>query len=142
MGNWLRKNIRGDTKAKKIHWGLCKKNGLEHTEKWYEEVPERALENEQVKVLCDTNVHCDNVIEEREPDIVLIDKKERKRIIMNIAIPADVRVGDKERDKIVKYQDLKRGTGRLWKLKIVDVVPLVTGALESVTKNLMGGLKN
>ena len=95
-----------------------------------------------MKVLCDTNVHCDNVIEEREPDIVLIDKKERKRIIIDIAIPADVRVGDKERDKIVKYQDLKRGTGRLWKLKIVDVVPLVTGALESVTKNLMGGLKS
>ena len=37
--------------AKKVHWDLCKKNGLEHTEKWYEHDPERAVENEEVKVL-------------------------------------------------------------------------------------------
>ena len=28
-----------------------KKNGLEHTEKWYEHVPEGEVENEEVKVL-------------------------------------------------------------------------------------------
>ena len=29
---------RHNNKAKKVHWVLCKKNGLEHTEKWYEQV--------------------------------------------------------------------------------------------------------
>ena len=33
-----------------------------------------------------------------------------------------------------KYQDLKREIGRLWKLKMVEVVPVVRGALGSVTK--------
>ena len=33
-----------------------------------------------------------------------------------------------------KYQDLKREIGRLWKLKMVEVVPAVIGALGSVTK--------
>ena len=33
-----------------------------------------------------------------------------------------------------KYQDLKREIGRLWKLKMVEVVPVVIGALGSVTK--------
>ena len=33
-----------------------------------------------------------------------------------------------------KYQDLKREIGRLWKLKTVEVVPVVIGALGSVTK--------
>ena len=33
-----------------------------------------------------------------------------------------------------KYQDLKREIGRLWKLKMVEVIPVVIGALESVTK--------
>ena len=42
--------------AKKVQWDLCKKNGLQHTGKWYEHVPERALENEEVKVLWDVNV--------------------------------------------------------------------------------------
>ena len=33
-----------------------------------------------------------------------------------------------------KYQNLKREIGRLWKLKMVKVVPVVIGALGSVTK--------
>ena len=65
----------------------------------------------------DINVQCDNVIEARRPDIILIDKKERKGLIINIAVPADVRLGEKEREKMEKYQNLKREIGRLWKLK-------------------------
>ena len=33
-----------------------------------------------------------------------------------------------------KYQDLKREIRRLWKLKMVEVVPVVIGALGSITK--------
>ena len=109
--------------AKKVHCDFCKKNGLEHTEKWYEHIPEGVVENEEVKVLWDINVQCDNVIEARRPDIIVINKKERKGIIIDIAVPADVRVGEKEREKVEKYQDLKREIGRLWKLKMVEVVP-------------------
>ena len=47
----------------------------------------------------DINVQCDNVIEARRPEIIVIDKKERKGIIIDIAVPADVRVGGKEREK-------------------------------------------
>ena len=98
---------------------------MEHTEKWYEHIPEGVVENEEVKVLWDINVQCDNVIEARRPDIIVINKKERKGIIIDIAVPADVRVGEKEREKVEKYQDLKREIG---------VVPVVIGALGSVTK--------
>ena len=42
---------RHDNVAKKVHWDFCKKNGLEHTEKWYEHVPEGVVENKEVKVL-------------------------------------------------------------------------------------------
>ena len=104
---------RHDNVAKKIHWDFCKKNGFEHTEKWYEHVPEGVVENEEVKVLWDINVQCDNVIEARRPDIIVIHKKERKGIIIDIAVPTDVRVGEKEREKVEKCQDLKREIGRL-----------------------------
>ena len=79
-------------------------------------------------------MQCDNVIEARRPDIIVINKKERKGIIIDIAVPADARVGEKEREKVEKYQDLKREIRRLWKLKMVEVVPEVMGALGSVTK--------
>ena len=39
---------RNDNIAKKVHWDFCKKNGLEHTEKWYEQIPEGVVENEEV----------------------------------------------------------------------------------------------
>ena len=133
---------RHDNVAKQVYWDLCIKNGSKNTEKWYEHIPEGALENEEVKVLWDINVQCDNVIEGRRPDIILIDKKERKGIIIDIAVPADVRVGEKERKKVENYRDLKREIGRLWRLKIVEVVPVVIGALEVSQKNLMGGLKS
>ena len=94
---------RHNNVAKKVHWNPCKKNGLEYTEKWYGHVREGAVENEEVKVLWGINVQCDKVIETRRTDIILIDKKERKGIIIDIAVPADVRVGEKEWEKMEKY---------------------------------------
>ena len=76
---------------------------MDHTENWYEYVPEGVVENEEIKVLWDINVQCDNVIEARRPHTIVIDKKERKGIIIDIAVPADVRVGEKEREKVEKY---------------------------------------
>ena len=73
---------------------------MEHSEKWYEHASEGAVENEDVKVLWDINIQCDNLIEARQPDLIVIDKKEQKGIIIDIAIPADVRVEEKEKEKV------------------------------------------
>ena len=107
---------RHDNVAKKVHWDICKKNGLEHSEKWYEHAPEGAVENEEIKVLWDINIQCDNLIEAREPDLIVIDKKEQKEIIT-----------------VEKYQDLKKEIRRLWKLRHVEIVPVVIGALVSAS---------
>ena len=81
------------------------------------------------------------MIEARRTDIILIDKKDRKGIIIDIAVPTDVRVGEKETEKVEKYHDLKREIGRLWRLKIVEVIPLVIGALRNVTKEFDGWIE-
>ena len=78
---------RQDNVARKVHWDLCQKDRLEHKEKWYGHIPEGAVENEEVKVLWHINVQCDNVIEARRPNIILLAKKERKGIIIDIAAP-------------------------------------------------------
>ena len=41
----------------------------------------------------------------RQPDLIVIDKKEQKRTIIDIAVPADAIVEEKE--KLEQYQDLK-----------------------------------
>ena len=123
---------RHDNVAKKVHWDICKKNRLEHSEKWYEHVPEGAVENEEIKVLWDINIQCDNLIEARQPDLIVIDKKEQKGIITDIAVPADVRLEEKEKEKVEKYQNLKKDTRRLWKLRNVEIVLVVIGAPGSI----------
>ena len=53
-------------------------------------------------------------------------------IIIDIAVPADVRVEEKE--KVEKCQDLKKEIRRLWKLRNVETLPVVIGALGSVSR--------
>ena len=124
---------RHDNVAKKVYWDISKTNGLEHSEKWYEHAPEGAVENEEIKVLWDINIQCDNLIEARRPDLIVIDKKEQKGIITDIAVPADIRVEEKEKDKVKKYQDLRREIRRLWELRNVEIVHTVIEALGRVS---------
>ena len=63
---------------KRVHRDIRKKNGLEHSEKWYEHVPEGAVNNEEIKVLWDINIQCDNLTQARRPHLIVIDKKEQK----------------------------------------------------------------
>ena len=67
---------------------------------------EGAVENKEIKVLSDINIQCNNRIEARRTDLIVIKKKEQKGIIIDI-VPADVRVEEKEK-KMEKYQDLKK----------------------------------
>ena len=64
-----------------------------------------------IKVPRDINIQSDNLIEARRPDLIVIDKKEQKGIINDITVPADVTVEEKE--KVEKYQDLKKEIRRL-----------------------------
>ena len=67
---------RHNNVEKKVHWDICKKNRLEHSEKRHEHVPEGVVENEEIKVLSDIDIQCDNLIEAKQSDLIVIDKKE------------------------------------------------------------------
>ena len=125
---------RHDNIAKLVHWKLCEKYNLEKHEKWYEHVPEGVVENEEVKLIWDINIQCDNVIEARRPDLILVNKNMKSCIIIDVAVPGDCRVYDKESEKIEKYQELKRELKRIWSLRKVQVVPVVVGALGCVSE--------
>ena len=66
-----------------------------------------------IKVPRDINIQSDNLIEARRPDLIVIDKKEQKGKINDITVPADVTVEEKEKEKVEKYQDLKKEIRRL-----------------------------
>ena len=51
-------------------------------------------------------------MEVKRPNLILVDKKAKLCIIIDVAIPGDYRIRSKEIEKIEKYQKLKRGFGR------------------------------
>ena len=65
------------------------------------------MESENFKILRDFTVQCDRKIDARRPDLVFIGKKEREVVIIDVAIPGDDRVKDKELEKLEKYQLLR-----------------------------------
>ena len=127
---------RHDNIARIVHWMLCGKYDLRRVDKWYEHYPEGTLESESVKILWDMTIQCDHYIEARRPDILVVEKSSRKALIIEIASPGDRNVGEKEKEKIEKYQNLKREIMKLWNLRRVEVIPVVVGALGAVSKKI------
>ena len=66
------------------------------------------VENDTCKVLWDFTIQTDHVIEARRPGLILIKKEENNCTIVDFAIPYDTRIEQKEKEKVEKYQDLKR----------------------------------
>ncbi|XP_067940473.1 uncharacterized protein [Watersipora subatra] len=121
-----------DKVARPVHWSICKKHELPHTEKWYEHRAEAVLENEKVKLLWDFNVQTDQVLEARRPDLILTNKETKQCQVTDIAIPRDTRVVQKENEKIDKYKELGFEINRLWKVK-TKMIPIVIGALGAIS---------
>ena len=82
--------------GRKLQWQFSEKLGFNRTRLWYEHEPESVVENENFKILWDFTIQCDHMIEARRPDIVVVDKVKKETIIIDVTIPGDTKVSDKE----------------------------------------------
>ena len=71
----------------------------------------------------------------RRPDVVVIDKLQKTVQIVDVSVPSDCNVAQKECEKIEKYKDLSVELSSLWRMKC-EVIPLVVGGLGCVTAML------
>ena len=125
-----------------VHWKLCGKYNLKKSEKWYEHAPEGADKNEEVKILWDVMIQCNREIKARKADIVVVNTNERSCARTDIAIPGPVRVREKEKKKIERYQELKRKIKRMQKIRSIEVIPVVWGHFLAHQQNWRNALKN
>ena len=72
---------------------------LPHTKSWYDHRADKVVENEDVKVLWDFNIQVDKFIEARQPDIILVRKKKKECVIIDIAVPGNIRTQKKENEE-------------------------------------------
>ena len=85
-------------------------------------------QDKKIKILWDFAIRCDRFTKHRRPDIVLVDGSAKKALIIDIAVPGDPRVAEKEVEKRAKYQLLACEIHRLWQVE-TQIVPVVVGAL-------------
>lgn len=120
---------RHDRVATALHWSICKKIDTETTEQWYRHRADTVVENGKYKLLWDLDIQTRKVISARRPDIVLVNKEERTCFLIDVSVPGDTRVVEKEDEKKEKYADLAYEVKKLWELRSVIVIPIVIGAL-------------
>ena len=51
---------RHDKVALRVHWELCNKHKMEHTDKWYEHVAPAMVETETMTLKWDSTIYTDN----------------------------------------------------------------------------------
>ena len=90
-------------------------------------------------MLWDFSVRTDHEIEARKPDLLIIDKSEKNCQIIDVAIPEDGRVREKD-EKVEKYQCLPREVRKIWGVW-TKVIPIVVGALETIPLRLKENLR-
>jgi hypothetical protein len=74
------------------------------------------------------------------PDIIIKNKKEKIYTLIDVAIPADRNVVQKEVEKWLKYKSLCIEIQRMWNLKCT-ILPVITGATGIVTRSLRKNLE-
>jgi hypothetical protein len=131
---------RHDKVCANLHWNLCRKFGIDVTEKWYQHEPEGVVENERVKILWDFMIQCDRDIEHRRPDIVVVNKEANTCQLIDVACPSDTNLVNKRNEKLRKYKDLRLEVARLWD-KRTSIVPVIIGALGSIPHDIDKYLK-
>ena len=99
--------------------------------------PESVQEKKTHKLLWNLDIQTDPLISTRQPDFIIINKKERTCKIVNFAVRADRRVKLKECEKRDKYFNLARELKKLWNVKIILIV---IGTLGTVTNGFVQDL--
>ena len=87
----------------------------------------------------DFNIYCDRFISARWSDLSIVEITKNLVTLVDVAIPADKRIPEKEQEKITKYLDLRIELEHLWNKK-TRTIPVVIGALGAMSNHLLNSL--
>ena len=104
--------------------------------------PAPVLENDTHKLLWDFEIQTDHRISPKRPDLIIINKKKKRNCkIVDFAYPGDHWIKLKKCEKEDKYLNLARELKKLWNMQVI-IIPIVIGAIGTVTKGLLKGLED
>jgi hypothetical protein len=79
-------------------------------------------------------VQTDRTIPNNKPDIIIRDNEKGTCMLIDVAIPGDRNVIEKEAEKIIKYKDLIIEIQRTWNVK-TKVTPVIIEATGTISKS-------
>ncbi|CAB3261268.1 unnamed protein product [Arctia plantaginis] len=142
----LKSLLSGGNKAQPssqdLHQQLALKYHLVNLEvPYYRYVPDPVLENGRATLYWDRSIITDRTIVANKPDIVVIDRLERRAMIVGIAVPHDENLVKVEKEKQIRYLDLSHEIVDMWNVDSVIIVPIVVSAHGLIAKSLDQHLK-
>jgi hypothetical protein len=135
--------VRHDRMGVRVHWELCKKYGVKCEERWYDHVPSIVSTNKEgdVDIYWNMTVVTAKGVAHNRPDVVVVNRKERKWTLVDFSVPMDQNVASKEQEKVEKYQALATEIRKMYGVR-TEIVPIIIGALGTIPKRLPGYLKD
>ena len=124
--------------AKYVYWCILKDYGIQVDETWLKLKPENVTTKDDVIIMWDTDVITDINVESNRPDIIIHDKKKKTCLLIDVSVPNCQNIIKKEAEKITKYRDLEIEVQKCWNLKEIRTIPIVIGALGTVSEGIGG----
>ena len=97
--------LRHDKVCTHLHYSICTALGIETADKWYTHMPKPVHEEGDITVLWNQAVHTDREVTANRPDIIIKNKKGKTCTLLDVAIPADRNVVQKEAENKLKIQE-------------------------------------
>ena len=96
------------------------------------------MENQYAKITYDALIPAARHITNGavRPDIVILDKQDRRGYIIDVCVPNDYGLARQEVEKGTKYQSLKNDIRDTYRFKPVDIILIVIGATGVMKRNL------
>jgi len=127
--------MRHDKVCTHLHYSICKALETETTDKWYTHMAKPVYEDGDVTVLWKQAVHTDREVTANRLDIIIKNKKEKTCTLIDVVIPANRNVVQKEAEKKLNYKSLCIEIQRMWNLKCT-IIPVIIGAIGIVMRSL------
>merc|ERR1711965_562994 len=100
--------IRHDKMGSRVHWELCRKYGIECSDKWFNHLPSSVSRSKDglYEIFWNRKILVGRGIEFNKPDVIIVDKAAKKWTIIDFCVPWDGNVKAREDEKMEKYSSL------------------------------------
>jgi hypothetical protein len=79
-----------------IHYSICKILGIETTKNWYTHIPKSVSQHEDITVPWNQGAQTDREVLANRPNIIIKNKKDKICLLIDVAIPSDRNVIQKQ----------------------------------------------